>query len=115
VALSSSATGTPLDANAVIVNTQRHIDAAASPAHAFALRITAMRAVDPLTVEFDLDSPMGDLPVVFAQPMSQGTLGMIVSPAALAQYGDDIASNPVGAGPFMLSNWVRDNKMEHGE
>src|ERR1700754_2428704 len=104
--------GTPLDANAVIVNTQRHIDEAASPAHAFALRITAMRAVDPLTVEFTLDGPMGDFPVVFAQPMSQGTLGMIVSPAALAQYGDDIASHPVGAGPFTLSNWVRDNKME---
>ncbi|GAA3046802.1 ABC transporter substrate-binding protein [Pseudonocardia yunnanensis] len=104
--------GTPLDANAVIVNTQRHIDKAASPAHAFALRITAMRAVDPLTVEFVLDGPMGDFPVVFAQPMSQGTLGMVVSPAALAQYGDDIASHPVGAGPFMLSNWVRDNKME---
>jgi ABC-type transport system substrate-binding protein len=104
--------GTPLDANAVIVNTQRHIDKAASPAHAFALRITAMHAVDPLTVEFVLDGPMGDFPVVFAQPMSQGTLGMIVSPAALAQYGDDIASHPVGAGPFMLSTWVRDNKME---
>ncbi|GAA1213143.1 ABC transporter substrate-binding protein [Pseudonocardia alaniniphila] len=104
--------GTPLDANAVIVNTQRHIDKAASPAHAFALRIMAMRAIDPLTVEFVLDGPMGDFPVVFAQPMSQGTLGMIVSPAALAQYGDDIASHPVGAGPFMLSNWVRDNKME---
>ena len=104
--------GTPLDANAVIVNTQRHIDKAASPAHAFALRISSLRALDPLTVEFVLDGPMGDFPVVFAQPMSLGTLGMIVSPAALAQYGDDIGSHPVGAGPFTLAAWVRDNKME---
>jgi ABC-type transport system substrate-binding protein len=104
--------GTPLDANAVIVNTRRHIDKAASPAHAFAVRISAMRALDPLTVEFALDGPMGDFPVVFAQPMSLGTLGMIVSPAALAQYGEDIGSHPVGAGPFVLANWVRDNKME---
>jgi peptide/nickel transport system substrate-binding protein len=104
--------GTPLDAQAVIVNTQRHIDKAASPAHLYALRITSMRAVDPLTVEFVLNAPMGDFSVLFAQPMSQGTLGMIVSPAALQKYGDDIGNNPVGAGPFMLSNWIRDNKME---
>jgi ABC-type transport system substrate-binding protein len=59
-----------------------------------------------------LNAPMGDFSVLFAQPMSQGTLGMIVSPAALQKYGDDIGNNPVGAGPFMLSNWIRDNKME---
>jgi peptide/nickel transport system substrate-binding protein len=104
--------GTPLDAQAVVINTQRHIDKAASPAHLYASRITSMRAVDPLTVEFVLNAPMGDFSVLFAQPMSQGTLGMIVSPAALQKYGDDIGNNPVGAGPFMLSNWIRDNKME---
>lgn len=104
--------GTPLDAQAVVINTQRHIDKVASPAHTYAQRIASMRAIDPLTVEFRLNAPMGDFPVLFAQPLSQGTLGMIVSPAALRQYGDDIGNHPVGAGPFMLSNWIRDNKME---
>ncbi|MHA6621073.1 ABC transporter substrate-binding protein [Pseudonocardia sp. DLS-67] len=104
--------GTPLDAQAVIINTQRHIDRAGSPAHAYAQRITSMHAIDPLTVEFALNAPMGDFPVLFAQPLSQGTLGMIVSPAALQQYGDDISNHPVGAGPFVLSNWIRDNRME---
>jgi ABC-type transport system substrate-binding protein len=103
--------GSALDANAVIVNTQRHIDKPTSPAHAQADTIASMRAVDPLTVEFTLKQPLGDFPVFFAQPFNAGTLGMIVSPAALAQYGDDVANHPVGAGPFVMDSWIRDNKM----
>jgi ABC-type transport system substrate-binding protein len=103
--------GTALDADAVIINTQRHIDKATSPAHAYADQIASMRAVDQLTVEFALKSPLGDFPVFFAQAFNAGSLGMIVSPAALAQYGDDIANHPVGAGPFVMDSWIRDNKM----
>jgi peptide/nickel transport system substrate-binding protein len=98
--------GTPLDANAVIVNVQRHIDKPTSPARLTAQRIASMRAIDPLTVEFALDSPLGSFPVVFAQPTFTGTLGMVVSPAALQEYGDDIGRHPVGAGPFTLAEWV---------
>jgi len=101
--------GTPLDANAVIVNTQRHIDKVSSPAHNFAERIASMRAVDPQTVEFTLGEPMGDFPVVFAQPLTYGSLGLIVSPAALQQYGDDIGRHPAGAGPFRFVEWVPDS------
>ncbi|MCI2419555.1 ABC transporter substrate-binding protein [Saccharopolyspora sp. K220] len=103
--------GTDLDANAVIVNVQRHIDKVSSPAHALTERIKSMRAVDPLTVEFDLAQPTGDFPTGFAQPFFGGTLGMIVSPAALQKYGKDIGSNPVGAGPFKFVSWVRDSKL----
>jgi ABC-type transport system substrate-binding protein len=104
--------GTPLDAAAVVLNTQRHIDKVASPAHVYAVQIASMRVVDPLTAEFTLTAPMGDFPVDFAQPFFSGSLGMIVSPAALQRYGADIGSHPVGAGPFVLDSWVRDNKME---
>jgi peptide/nickel transport system substrate-binding protein len=103
--------GTPLDANAVIVNTQRHIDAPASPAGVYAKQIASMRALDPLTVEFVLTAPLGDFPVVFTQAQFSGSLGMIVSPAALEQYGRDIGNHPVGAGPFMITSWLRDNRM----
>ena len=102
--------GTDLDADAVLVNVQRHIDVASSPAHASAMMIESMRAVDPLTVEFVLTEPMGEFPTVFALPFTDGALGMIVSPAALAEYGDDIGRHPVGAGPFRFVEWVPDSK-----
>ncbi|GAY07148.1 ABC transporter substrate-binding protein [Pseudonocardia sp. N23] len=103
--------GTAYDANAVIVNTQRHIDKATSPAHTYAAMIASMQAVDPLTVRFTLKSPLASFPIVFAQSGFNGTLGMIISPAALQQWGKDIGTHPVGAGPFTLTSWVRDSKM----
>jgi ABC-type transport system substrate-binding protein len=103
--------GTALDSAAVLVNVQRHIDKLSSPAHAFAANIASMRAVDPLTVEFTLKAPLGDFPVLFAQPITYGSLGMIISPAALQQYGDDIGRHPVGAGPFRFVEWVPDSRI----
>ena len=80
--------GTPLDAHAVIINVQRHIDKASSPGNRYASQIASMRAVDPQTVEFVLKAPFGAFPSVFALNFTAGNLGAIVSPAALAQYGD---------------------------
>jgi len=102
--------GTPLDANAVIVNVQRHVDKVSSPGHLYTEPIASMRAVDPLTVEFTLKRPFGQFPMAFALGFNGG-LGVIISPAALQQYGDDIGSHPVGAGPFVLSEWTRDSRM----
>ncbi|MHA6619957.1 ABC transporter substrate-binding protein [Pseudonocardia sp. DLS-67] len=103
--------GTPLDAQAVITNVQRHIDKVSSPAHAAAAEIVSMAATDPLTVEFTLGTPLPGFPNNFGGAFFGGTLGMIISPAALQQYGNDIASHPVGAGPFVFDSWTRDSKL----
>jgi ABC-type transport system substrate-binding protein len=103
--------GTPLDATAVMINIHRHIDTPSSPAHRDATRIVAMRAVDPLTVELTLRAPLGAFPVLFAQPITSGSLGLIVSPTALRRYGDQIGAHPVGAGPFTFVSWTRDAKL----
>jgi ABC-type transport system substrate-binding protein len=104
--------GTPLDAQAVIVNVQRHIDKGSSPGHRFTEPIASMSAVDALTVEFRLTAPFGLFPSAFAGSFTGGSLGQVISPAAIAQYGDQIANHPVGAGPFVLSSWTRDSRME---
>jgi peptide/nickel transport system substrate-binding protein len=103
--------GTDLDAEAVVENVQRHIDRPATPARTAAQSIASMRAVDPLTVEFVLKSPLGAFPAVFAQPIFAGSLGMIISPAALREYGDEIGQHPVGAGPFRFVEWIRDSRL----
>ncbi|NNC00970.1 glutathione ABC transporter substrate-binding protein GsiB, partial [Corallococcus exiguus] len=35
----------------------------------------------------------------------------IMSPAAIAKYGKDFGSNPVGAGPFKFVEWRRSNQL----
>ena len=104
--------GTDLDAQAVITNVQRHIDKVSSPAHTVAALIASMTAPDPLTVVFTLRSPLPGFPLNFGGAFFGGTLGMIISPAALQRYGDDIAAHPVGAGPFVFDSWTRDSKLE---
>ncbi|MCO1653832.1 ABC transporter substrate-binding protein [Pseudonocardia humida] len=103
--------GTPLDAAAVVLNVQRHIDKTSSPGNRYATQIASMTAVDPQTVEFVLKAPFGAFPSVFALNFTAGNLGAIISPAAIQQHGDQVGNNPVGAGPFVLSDWVRDSKM----
>jgi len=41
------------------------------------------------------------------------TLSMagIVSPAALDHFGEDLAQNPVGTGPFVFESWIRDDRI----
>ncbi|WP_433293543.1 ABC transporter substrate-binding protein [Pseudonocardia sp. CA-142604] len=103
--------GTDFDANAVVINVQRHIDSISSPAHAHTERIKSMSVVDPLTVEFNLTEPMGEFPTVFALAFTQGTLGMIISPAALEKYGAEIGRHPIGAGPFTFEEWIPDSRI----
>lgn len=103
--------GTPLDADAVIFNVQRHLDTATSPGHLYTQQIRSMRAEDGRTVRFDMTGPAGTLPVAFALGWNQGNLGAIGSPAAIRKYGADYRNNPVGAGPFKFVSWTKGNRI----
>ena len=98
--------GTPLDAEAVVFNINRHKDPAnASPAAAELGPVQSVEAVDELTVEFSLEYPVAAFPVVFI-----GQAGMIASPTAVEASGEDYAMNPVGAGPFEFVEWLPDER-----
>jgi peptide/nickel transport system substrate-binding protein len=100
---------TPLNADAVIFNIERHQDPAnASAIAAQAALIASMRKVDDLTVEFTLKSPNAYFPSSFAQ--AQG-LGVILSPTAVQQQGADFNLHPVGAGPFEFVEWIPDDHL----
>lgn len=103
--------GTPLDADAVMFNVQRHIDIKTSPGHLYTQVIAGMTAVDARTVRFDLDRPDGSFGIAFALPFNQGNLGALASPTAVRKWGKDYGRHPVGAGPFAFVEWVPDTRI----
>jgi len=93
--------GTPLDAEAVKFNIERHQDISLlSRAILNALNIEAMTVVDPTTLEIRLAFPWPAFPETLV-----GALGVVGSPTALADP-EAFNTQPVGAGPFMLAEWV---------
>lgn len=100
--------GTPLDAEAVIFNLERHIAPdSRSNAKALLAGMESMEATGPLEVTFTLSAPDGSFPLTFTGSTPAGIVG---SPTALADP-EAFNSNPVGAGPFKLESWVKDDTL----
>ncbi len=98
--------GTPLDADAVIYNYKRYQD----PANSFGsissvTQITKMTATNSTTVVFTLGQANGSFPLVLAE-----AAGMMASPTAIRAGLAAFGQKPVGAGAFILKEWVRDSQ-----
>lgn len=94
--------GTPFNAEAVVVNFQRHMDPRnKSLSLGNASLIDTVSATDDSTFVAKLKTPWIDFP----QTLTAG-YAFIASPAAIKQYGDDYGKHPVGTGPFALKEWV---------
>jgi peptide/nickel transport system substrate-binding protein len=97
--------GTKFDAEAVRFSFMRIIDPGTrSPAAAPLLddNLEAVEVVDDYTVRFIMKRPFSG----FLDALTQSYGGLtVVSPAAVAQYGEDFGQNPVGTGPFMMEEW----------
>jgi peptide/nickel transport system substrate-binding protein len=92
--------GTPFNADAVIANYTRARTSKTCAACAASLGVVNdITKTDDLTVVFALKSPNAAFPAFL-----NDTYSNMVSPAALAQYGDDIAKHPVGTGPFLMTS-----------
>ncbi len=63
-------------------------------------------AVDDYTVEFKLKKK--EAPFIANLAMD---FAAIVSPAAAEKYGEDLATNPVGTGPFKFVSWTKDDSI----
>jgi peptide/nickel transport system substrate-binding protein len=99
--------GTALDAAAVSFNWARLADPANRAAAAeSAAMIERMTALDELTLRIELRAPAANWDRRVARSLSS-----IASPAALASAGAAFATAPVGAGPFLLAEWVRGSHM----
>jgi peptide/nickel transport system substrate-binding protein len=99
---------TPYDAAAIQFNWDRHRDPANASPQRTTVNTFSTQVVDPLTLKVTLTAPNGQFPRL----ISAGTsLSYIGSPTAIQTAGSNYNAKPVGAGPFMLKEWVRDDHM----
>jgi peptide/nickel transport system substrate-binding protein len=97
--------GTPLDAEAVKFNYDRIKDPDTASPLAELLDGVEVSVVGDNEVELVLDEPNLAFDKVIATNLTH-----IASPAAI-ESDPDFADNPVGAGPFILEEWVPDQEM----
>ncbi|MCU1374005.1 MAG: transporter substrate-binding protein [Actinomycetia bacterium] len=99
--------GTAYDAEAVKAHWTRLADPTAKCASAGQVaNIESMTATDPLTLEVKLKAPSA----TFIDTVSS-RIGVVPSPTAVKELGADFGAKPVGAGPFKVQSWVKDDRM----
>lgn len=94
--------GTPFNAEAVKFTLERVINPK-TPARgrSWLGPVKEAKVVDEHTVELITSTPFGPLVNHLTMTFVMG----IVSPTAVAKYGDDFGRNPVGTGPFKFEEW----------
>ncbi|GGA98060.1 ABC transporter substrate-binding protein [Allosediminivita pacifica] len=99
--------GTPFNAEAVKFNFDRMLDeehpyhdTGPFPLAFFFSSVEETEVVDEYTVKFHLNAPYAPFLSNLAYPT-----GLMVSPAAVEQYGADYGRNPAGTGPFTFGEW----------
>lgn len=99
--------GSPLDAKAMKLTFDRALDPKLKVPLRFAITmIKECVVVDDHTIELRLQYPFAPL----AQTLAM-TLVSPISPAALEKYGEDVRQHPVGAGPYILKEWVKGDRI----
>ncbi len=101
------ADGTPLNAEAVKISLDRHRELEGSARSAELASVDSVELVDEFTVQINLNAPFSPLTSVLAD-----RAGMIMSPAALAEKGEDFGTDPVCVGPFRFENRVAQDRIE---
>jgi peptide/nickel transport system substrate-binding protein len=99
--------GTPYDAAAIEFNYERQANPAnTSYDEAYAAEIKSMQVVNPLTLQITLRAPDSEFDRVIAKELC-----FIGSPTAIKKEGAQFGLHPVGAGPFILTNWVHGSQL----
>jgi peptide/nickel transport system substrate-binding protein len=97
--------GTPFDAEAVKFSLERTKATNSYVEATFGL-ISDIAVVSPTDVKITLSKPYPAFLSILAQPQSA-----IVSPTAVAKFGDAFATNPVGTGPFVFKSYQADTNV----
>jgi ABC-type transport system substrate-binding protein len=106
--------GSPFNADAVVTSYDRILNknnpyyfaGKTRAGGQLSIAIKSYRAVDPYTFELTLSRGYATLFLILAHGEAS-----IVSPTALAKYGVDFASHPVGTGAFKFTEWIKSDHM----
>lgn len=110
--------GTDLNADAVVFSIERQMSKD-HPAYstgapykywdsmAMSEIVKSVKKIDEHTVQFQLKQPNAP----FLANLTMGFMA-IVSPAAVLKYGREFDKNPVGTGPYRLTEWKKDEFLE---
>lgn len=99
--------GTALDAEAVKTNIDRMRDpATGSPRASEFGPLETVEVTGPLEVTLRLSAPFAPLLQVLSN-----RAGMMVSPTAVAELGEDFATQAVGAGPYRVVSWTKNAEL----
>lgn len=99
--------GTPLTAKIMKETIDRALDPNKRvPLRYYVSMIESASVVDDLTFEVKLKYPFAPFPYNLAQVILAPT-----SPKALEQLGEEVRQKPVGAGPFVLKEWVKGDRI----
>jgi peptide/nickel transport system substrate-binding protein len=93
--------GEPFNAEAVATSLDRHREADESARAGELAPVTEVKVVDEYTVELSLSEPYAPLDAILADRS-----GMIMSPAALEELGEDFTQDPVCVGPYTVVDRV---------
>ncbi|TQL47766.1 peptide/nickel transport system substrate-binding protein [Homoserinimonas aerilata] len=96
--------GTPLNAEAVKANIEHLKDPATASSTGYLAvgKIDTMDVVDEFTLRLNLSTPDSGLLDSFSQPWVA-----IESPTALQRSQEENCASPVGTGPFVVDEWVK--------
>lgn len=99
--------GTPFDANALKLTFDRALDPKMRvPLRFYINMIKECVKIDDYTVQLKLKYGFAPLAATLS-----ATICSPISPAAIEKYGEDVRKNPVGAGPYVLKEWVMGDRI----
>jgi len=99
--------GTPFDAKAAKLTFDRALDPKMRvPLRSQIIMIKEVKIIDDYTLRIELKYPFAPIAATLSMPLVSP-----ISPAAIEKYGEDVRQNPVGAGPYVLKEWVKGDRI----
>ncbi|KIX13630.1 ABC transporter substrate-binding protein [Dethiosulfatarculus sandiegensis] len=99
--------GTPFNAQAMKVTFDRILNPKLRVPLRFAVSmVKSCDVVDDYTIKLNLKYPFAPL-----APTLSMALVTAMSPTAIKKYGEDVRQHPVGAGPYVLTEWVKGDRI----